>query len=106
MAHPNDTGVPNRLQQTEQLTGPWQTAGRAIEVGGLAGWEIEGEATDKQSGRRVKVYQLIARDEPRHYFIVQGLVSPAGWDVWLPRFRAVAQSLRGHKAEVPASPPR
>lgn len=83
-----------RLQQTEQLTGPWQTESRAVEVGGLAGWELEGEATAKRDGKRLKVYQLILRDGPRQYLIAQAMVRPEEWEAFLPHFRAVAHSLR------------
>jgi hypothetical protein len=83
-----------RLRQTEQLTGPWKSGGQELEVDGHRAWELAGEATEKRSGRPVKVYQLIVADGPRSYLIVQAMVDPARWDELLPQFRAVGHSLR------------
>jgi hypothetical protein len=83
-----------RLRQTEQVTGPWRSEGRAADVGGMAGWELEASATDGATGAPMRLYQLVLRDRPRSYFIVQALVAPERWAEMLPEVRAVAHSVR------------
>jgi hypothetical protein len=83
-----------RLRQTEQLTGPWTSSGRGVELEGLAGWELEGQATEKKSGQVLAFYQLVVADGPRNYLIVQAMVDPARAAELLPQFRAVGYSVR------------
>lgn len=81
-----------RLKQTEQIEEIKNLRGRALELGGLAAYELVAEAKDVKSATELLVYQVIARDG-KGYFIVQGLVGAGRGEELLAEFRRVTSTL-------------
>src|SRR5687768_16126604 len=77
-----------RLAQTTRTRGITDVTGRRTQLNGLDAYELEGNATDAKTGRRVRIYQVIAPDDAG-YYIIQGFISPARAEEVVPEFRAV-----------------
>ena len=82
-----------RLAQTTRTRGITGVTGRATALDGLEAYELEANATDAQTGRPVRLYQVVAPD-PGGYYIVQGFVSPARAAEVVPEFKRVTSTFR------------
>lgn len=82
-----------RARQTEHLQDLQGFSGRALEVDGMAAYELLATGKDTKKGTAVRLYQVIAAEEDG-YFIMQGLVSAERGDEMLPEFRHLTGSFR------------
>lgn len=81
-----------RITRTAQIKDLKDIKGVEKQVAGRPAYEITALASDKDSGIPLAVYQMVVLDGV-DYFITQGLVGEAGADTYMPRFRAIAESM-------------
>jgi hypothetical protein len=81
-----------RITRTAQITGLKDIEGIEKQVAGRPAYEITARASDKDTGTPLAVYQMVVLDGV-DYFITQGLVGETGAGVYMPRFRAIAESM-------------
>ena len=82
-----------RLAQTTRTRGITDITGRPTRLDGLEAYELEADAIDAQTGRRIHIYQTIAPD-PGGYYIVQGIVSLTRATAVVPEFKAVTRTFK------------
>lgn len=82
-----------RLRASDELTRIEHLEGRAIDLSGVAGYEIVADAVGADLGTPFRVYQVLARLDAG-YLVLYGQVGGEAAGTWLPRFRAATASLR------------
>jgi len=87
------TFAEERAKQSAQIKELRTQSGREIEMGGLAAYELLGDAKDQKTGIPLRFYQVIAPLE-EGYVIVQGLVGVERADELLAEFHSISQSFR------------
>lgn len=81
-----------RVRKTATCTDIEIATGRAVEIGGLAGYEIVADAKHDKTRVGLVVYQVVLAREDSGYYIMQGLVGADRRDAWLAVFRKTARS--------------
>jgi hypothetical protein len=92
-----------RLEETPTLTEIQIRSQGAQRLGGLPGHEIRADARDTESGRPVRVHQLLAEDGG-HYYLVQGIFDAEDAGRLDPAFDAVAASFTLRPAAAGTAP--
>ncbi|MEO6213813.1 MAG: hypothetical protein ABIP65_09330 [Vicinamibacterales bacterium] len=82
-----------RASETKQLKDIRISQQGATTIDGVAADEIVAEGTDRTTGTKVALYQVILPDRGG-YILMQGMVSPARASVMVPEFRRVAATFR------------
>jgi hypothetical protein len=82
-----------RAAKTAQLTDLRNVKGQAVELDGMQAYELLADATDRKSGKAMRLYQVIAPSEGG-YFIAQGLVGSARAEEFLPEFRGITSTFK------------
>ncbi len=82
-----------RLDEVAELADPQFLSERTLELGGLPAHELVVAATDRRTGRSLRVYQALVVDGQR-FFLVQGLVGAENAEEFIPQFRKIAHSFR------------
>jgi hypothetical protein len=82
-----------RLEDIAELAEPQVLSQQTFELDGLPAHELVVAATDRRTGRPLRVYQALVVDGER-FFLVQGLVGEADAEEFLPQFREIAHSFR------------
>ena len=87
-----------RAAKTTRIGPLRNVQGRTVTTDGLMGYELVARTNDLQSGKELRMYQLILADRTT-YYLAQGFVTPERAPVVLPQFRLVTGSFR----RVPAT---
>lgn len=82
-----------RARQTAEVSNLRGLTGRRVQLNGLDGYELIGDASDLRSGLPLKFYQVIAPDGAG-YFVFQGLVGSEGAAEYLAEFRRLTDSFK------------
>lgn len=82
-----------RLKQTQQVTELTETSGQVKTLADHPAFEIVATGYDLKTRTPLTVYQVIVSTDET-YYILQGFVSNAGAQKYLPIFRAVADSFK------------
>src|SRR5678809_379191 len=82
-----------RATQTRRIGPLRQILGKAITRDGLPGYELTAHTSDTQSGRELRLYQLLLVDRTT-YYLAQGFVTPERAAPVLAQFRLVTGSFR------------
>lgn len=82
-----------RARQSVEMSNLRGLSGRRVQVDGLDGYELVGDASDLRSGLPLKFYQVIAPDGAG-YFVFQGLVGSDAASEYLTEFRRLPESFR------------
>jgi hypothetical protein len=82
-----------RATKTSQVGPLRNIEGRELTTDGLPGYELVAEATDRKTGREVRMYQLILADQTT-YYIAQGFVAASRGPAIVDQFRKVTGSFR------------
>ena len=82
-----------RAAKTSQVGPLRNIEGREVTTDGLPGYELVAEATDRKTGREVRMYQLILADQTT-YYIAQGFVAASRGPGIVDQFRKVTGSFR------------
>ncbi len=83
----------DRLQETASIEEIALRSEQPATLGGLPAHEMSADARDIESGREVRVTQILATDGER-YFLLQGIFDAARHEALTPAFRRVAGSFR------------
>jgi hypothetical protein len=82
-----------RATKTSQVGPLRNIKGQELTTDGLPGYELVADATDRKTGREVRMYQLILADQTT-YYIAQGFVAASRGPGIVDQFRKVTGSFR------------
>jgi hypothetical protein len=83
-----------RLSGYPQLKIEKVSATNEVTIDNLPGWEITADARDLKTGSTLKVYQVMLFPKSGGYILTIGIVGDKQADLYLPKFKAIAQSYR------------
>jgi hypothetical protein len=82
-----------RASKTTRIGPLQEIQGRPLSVDGLLGYELVARTNDTQSGRELRMYQLVLADRTT-YYLAQGFMTPARAPHLVAQFRLVMGSFR------------
>ena len=82
-----------RASKTTRIGPLREIQGRALTLDGLPGYELVARTNDTQSGRELRMYQLVLADRTT-YYLAQGFVTPQRAPLLVAQFRQVTGSFR------------
>jgi hypothetical protein len=83
-----------RLSSYPQIKIEKITATNEVTIDNLPGWEITADARDPKTQSILKIYQVMLFPKSGGYILTIGIVGDKQADLYLPKFKAIAQSYR------------
>jgi hypothetical protein len=83
-----------RLSGYPQIEIETITATNEVTIDNLPGWEIIANARDLKTKLPLKIYQVVLFSKSGGYIVTIGIVGDKQSDLYLPKFKAIAQSYR------------
>jgi hypothetical protein len=71
-----------------------------ISIDNLSGWEIEATGQDQKTKTPLKLYQVMLFPKQGGYILMTGLVGAKQADIYLPKFKAIAQTYKNSPEET------